>query len=270
MAKNKGNSHIVLITILLIVVVLAVIFGLFKHFGMAMFADHSSDTASDETEAAGIVVQDEENSLEENKYPQVNALIDNYRKAILNGDTDLLKQVYNTEDDVNQDLLTGTSDIIKSYNNTQYYTKNGLQSGEYVAFVYDELELAGIDTLAPNLSIYYIKTADDGSLYIYRGEYDQTSGTYVYDEETQDYINSLYKEQDVKELIAAVNTRLDSACANDEDLMKFIEKIRTRTTDITETESESSSVSESESETESETDSVFVDEEDTGTRSGTQ
>lgn len=261
MAKNR-NSHMVLIVILLAVVIIASIMGVLRYRSANRSAG-TDQTAESETQTQGLVVQDPDNPLEENKYPEVNALIDNYRKAILDGDTDLLKQVYNTDEDISQDLLTGTSDIIKSYNNTQYYTKKGLNDGEYVAFIYDELELSGIETLAPNLSIYYIKTADDGSLYIYRGSYDSTSGTYVYDQETQDYINSLYKEEDVKALIDAVNTRLDSACANDQDLMNFIEKIRSRTgTDETsESSSDSSSASESETETETETetDTTFVD-----------
>ena len=42
------------------------------------------------------------------------------------------KQVYNSDQEINADVLTATSQIIEDYKNTQYYTKRGLNSGEYV------------------------------------------------------------------------------------------------------------------------------------------
>ena len=166
--------------------------------------------------------------------------------------------------------MTATSQIIEDYQNTQYYTKRGLNSGEYVVFVYDELKLAGIKTLAPNLSVFYVKPADDGTLYIYRGDYNAATGSFQYDEATQNYINQLYQDQDVMDLISTVNTKMDSACANDSSLMEFMQKVRSKTsvtssssTDTSDTSSTESGQSETESgaetesagETESQTDS---------------
>jgi hypothetical protein len=200
-----------------------------------------------------------------NKYPEVNELIANYRKAFQNSDTELLKQVYNSDTDINVDILKATSQIIEAYENTQCYTKRGLNSGEYVTFVYDDLKLSGIETKAPNLSVFYIKTAEDDSLYIYRGEYNAATESYEYGEDIQNYINSLYSESDVSELINTVNTQMDSACANDEKLMAFMERVRNRTnveteanetpetesaqTESAETESAQTETAESETET---------------------
>ncbi len=225
--QQRTNRNSILIAVLSLVVIISSIAGVMVNLGRkSTDANASGQQVSPD---ATIEVVENNNNLELNKYPEVNELIESYRRAFLSGDTELLKKVYNSDQDINAEILTATSQIIESYENTQYYTKRGINSGEYAVFVYDELKLSGIDTLAPNLSVFYVKPADNGSLYIYRGNYNAATGTYVYEDEVQNYINDLYKDADVSELIATVNTRMDSACANDSDLMDFMERIRTRT-----------------------------------------
>ena len=248
---NDSNRNSILIIILSVVVVIAIVAGIVVNLG-----DKSSNTTP-ETNTAGdnVDVPVSNNDLELNKYPEVNELIMNYREAFKSGNTELLKQVYNSDQEINADILTATSQIILEYQNTQCYTKRGLNSGEYVVYVYDELKLANIETLAPNLSVFYVKPADDGTLYIYRGDYNAATGKFAYDDATQAYIQNLYQDQDVMELISTVNTKMDSACANDSDLMEFMQKVNSKTAIPAATESETESGSESESETSNETES---------------
>jgi hypothetical protein len=156
--------------------------------------------------------------------------------------------------DVNTRILEGTSAIIESYNNSQYYTKPGMQGGEYVAYVYDDLKIRNVDTLVPNLSVFYVKTAEDGTLYLYRGDYNPQNGSFVMYTATQDYIQSLYNDSDVADLIATVNTKLESACAKDSKVMDFVDQIRGRTgvepTPQTDAASETETAGASETETE--------------------
>lgn len=251
-AAAKRNS--ILIIILSVVVIVAAVAGVIVNLGNKE-ADKTPDT-SQVTADSNINVDENNNALEENKYPEVNELIANYRKAFKDGDTELLKKVYNSDQEINADILTATTEIIQDYRNTQYYTKRGLNSGEYVVYVYDELQLSGIKTLAPNLSIFYVKPADDGSLYIYRGDYNAATGSFAYDEATQNYIDQLYQDQDVSNLISTVNTKMDSACANDSDLMEFMQKVRSKT-NITSTPSSGESETDTtESESGNESDSV--------------
>ncbi len=258
----KRNINSILIIVLSIVVIISIVAGVVTSLGRK-----SSDTVADDSTTAekNVTVIENKNELQMNKYPEVNELIANYRKAFQNSDTELLKQVYNSDTDINVDILKATSQIIEAYENTQCYTKRGLNSGEYVTFVYDDLKLSGIETKAPNLSVFYIKTAEDDSLYIYRGEYNAATESYEYGEDIQNYINSLYSESDVSELINTVNTQMDSACANDEKLMAFMERVRNRTnveteanetpetesaqTESAETESAQTETAESETET---------------------
>ncbi len=256
-----SGSRSILIIVLTVIVIAAVIGALVLKLRPSS-GKHSSGTDIETAESSISVVQ-QQNDLEHNKYPEVNALIENYRKAFLENNADLLKKVYNTTQDVNENILKGTAEIIESYDDTQYYTKNGLRSGEYVAFVYDKIHIRDVDTPAPNLSVFYIKTADDKSLYIYRGEYNASTGTYEYDSDVQKYIESLYEDQDVKDLIDTVNTELNSACAKDPDLQKFIDKLRDRN-NITSVGNETELSSESEAESaldESESETASAQEE---------
>lgn len=259
--QAASNRNSVLIIILSIVVIIAIVAGVVVNLGK----DTTNTAPITNTGDSNVNVDVNNNNLELNKYPAVNELIANYRTAFKNADADLMKKVYNSDEEINVDTLKATTQIITDYTNTQCYTKLGLNSGEYVVYVYDDLVLADIKTTAPNLSIFYVKPAEDGSLYIYRGTLNSATGRYAYDEATQNYINSLYQDEDVSELISTVNTRMDSACANDADLMAFMEKVRKKTdvtpaTSETESDSESGSESgESESQTESASDSETAD-----------
>lgn len=225
--RRRANNNSLLIIVLSIVVIVSTIAG-------AYVSAHRAKTGGSGVERSdepSITVIEGENKLEKDKYPAVNELIANYRKAFLEGDTQLLKTVYNTDEEINQSILTGTSAVIEEYTNTQCYTKRGINTGEYVAFVYDDLKLSDIKTPAPNLSVFYIKPSDNGSLYIYRGEYNASTGQYSYDADTQSYVDARYLDDDVINLISTVNKKMDSACADDEDLMNFMERLRAQTDD---------------------------------------
>ena len=257
-ASRRANKNGVIIILLTIVVIGAVIGGVIFNF-----RNKSASGGSSSSEPS--ISVEANTSLEHNKYPEINELISNYRKAILEEDTELLKKVYHTDVDINAKILEGSSSIIESYNSTQYYTKPGMNAGDYVAYVYDELKIRDISTPAPNLSVFYIKTAEDSSKYIYRGEYNASTGTFVLDEQTQNYIQSLYNDADVTELISSVNKKMESACGKDKDLAAFVEQIRDRAGAEPETElstekasesekaSETEAASETETETETET-----------------
>lgn len=262
---NTSNRNSVLIIILSVVVIIAIVAGIVVNLGGKSSNTGSESNTSDSSAESGLDIVENSNELELDKYPQVNELIANYRKAFKEGDTELLKQVYNSDQEINADILTATSQIILEYQNTQCYTKRGLNTGEYVVYVYDELKLANIETLAPNLSVFYLKPTEDGKLYIYRGEYNAATGKFTYDDATQSYIQGLYQDQDVMDLISTVNTKMDSACANDSDLMEFMQKVNSKTAipATNETESESSTESETaaESESQSETETAGQDNE---------
>lgn len=79
-------------------VVVAAVAGLAVNLGGKEPTKKNPSSTSDSAKAESSVSIDENtNALEENKYPEVSELIANYRKAFKEGDTDLLKKVYNSD-----------------------------------------------------------------------------------------------------------------------------------------------------------------------------
>ena len=90
------NRNSILIIILSVVVVVAAIAGLVVNLGSKENKGTAANSGSSTAEST-ISVDENTNALQENQYPAVNELIANYRKAFKEGDTDLLKKVYNSD-----------------------------------------------------------------------------------------------------------------------------------------------------------------------------
>lgn len=252
---QTSRSKTILIIILSVIVLAAGIAGVV----LSMKDKSEANQFSDNQPAESVVIDEDEiakDKLLKDKYPEVNALILKYREGLTNGDVSVLKEVYNTEDEISNDVLASTSKVIESYTNTVCYTKKGLEENSYFVFIYDHLKINGITTTVPNLTMVYVKSTADGQLYIYRGEKDSSTGTYVYDSATEQYILQLYKDDEVKDLMATVYQEKEAACAKDETLRNFIDGLSSPTSDvIDETSSETESM-ETFDETQTETEAI--------------
>lgn len=241
---QTSRSKTILIIILSIIVVAAGIAGV-----VLSMKDKSEDNQTSAGQPAESVVINEDevakDKLLKDKYPEVNTLIQKYREGLTNGDVNVLKEVYNTEDTISNDVLASTSQIIEGYSNTACYTKRGLEDNSYFVFIYDHLKIKDITTTVPNLTMVYVKSTADGQLYIYRGEKNDSTGVYEYDTATQQYILQLYEDDEVKDLMATVYEEKEAACARDEELRNFIDGLSSPTSDVTdETSAESDETSE--------------------------
>ena len=58
------------------------------------------------------------------------------------------------------------SQYVDEYQNIKCYTKTGLDENSYLVSVSMEIKFTGVDTTAPGLDFFYVRTNDDGSLYI--------------------------------------------------------------------------------------------------------
>jgi hypothetical protein len=177
----------------------------------------SSKDASTETNTDTIAVNSE---LSENAYPAVNELVEQYMKATLKADLDTLDKVMTDTSSINVEDLQKQSEYIEDYKNISCYTKPGPVEGSYIVYVYSELKILDIDTLAPGLTRLYICTAEDGNLYIFSSEYDN---------ETKEYIEATEKDEKVIALINTVNQKLATAVSSDADLKSFVDKLNKTT-----------------------------------------
>lgn len=229
---KTSRSKIILIIILSVIVIAAAAAGIV----LSMKNKSEEKQASPANTSESVVINEDEISkdrLLQDKYPEINDLIKRYREALTNGDVEALKVIYNTQDEISNDVLSSTSKIIEGYSDTVCYTKKGLEDNSFFVFIYDKLKISGINTPAPNLTMVYVKSTADGAYYIYRGELNGTTAAYEYDEETKAYIQKLYEDDEVKDLMATVYEEKEAACAKDEALRNFIDGLSSPTSDVT-------------------------------------
>jgi len=223
--KNKSdNFKMILIIVLSIVVLVSVLVAIFVN--LKNREGNVSASQSDNTET---VLVNETVDLKNNQ-AKITELIVNYRKAFASGDIAALETIYSTDEVMDADTIRATANIIKGYENTTCYIKDGASENTYVVFVYDDLEIADIETLVPNLTYVYVMQSSDGSYYIYPGEYDTETSKYYFSDDIQSHIEKLITDEDIKNLYADINKKFTKLCEENEDLENFVQKISNTST----------------------------------------
>lgn len=216
--NNITNNRKLIITIVLsVIVILAIIVALIFHFTGKNKIDNAKNTAE------SVSIDDGSDA----KTLAIEQLISQYRLAFATADINALKNIYNTDEIMNANIIIETAKIITGYENTKCYIKDGLDSNSNVVFVYNDLKIDGLASLVPDITYLYVKKEESlGSYYIYPGEYDSATESYIYSSEVQKYISDLIKDADIKELYATVNEKIAVLCEEDNDVKAFISKLQ--------------------------------------------
>ena len=151
------------------------------------------------------------NELELNKYADINKVVTEFYEAKLTCLEEDFIPIVTNANQIDMERLQRKIEYVNSYQNINCYTKKGINEIDYVVYVSYDLELATIDTYAPSIDELRI-TYVDGSPKIYLG---------TISEETSEYLKKLRTSEDVEILVSDVVTRLDEACASDENLNEF-------------------------------------------------
>lgn len=151
--------------------------------------------------------------LVENNDPEIDALIRDYYAARINHDIDMLKSLSSDPSNViSLSRLAEITEYDEDYRNIKVYTKDGVDKGTYIAYVYYDTKITGIITLAPNLSKFFIISDEEGQLKIFDGEMEADFKEY-YDERNND--------PDVGQLIDEIYVKMEEAMNSDQDLAEF-------------------------------------------------
>jgi hypothetical protein len=182
-------------------------------------------TASDETEDKTTEVEDTakiqligqpgDGVLRMDAYPAINELVKKYMSAKVACDYDTLRTLVSDSSVLDEDDLRAKSEYIEDYKNIVCYTLNGPTEDSFIVYVYEDLKILNVNTLAPGMTRLYIKLDESGNPYVYLG---------AIDDETQKFIEKTSSDEDVVNIINTVNTKLDEAITKDEELKKFIEE----------------------------------------------
>ena len=188
-----------------------------KEPAVAALADAGTDeeaVAADETKIVELVGKPGDGELRMDVYPAINELVKKYMSAKVACDYETLRTLVNDSSVIDEDDLRAKSEYVEDYRNIVCYTLNGLTEDSFIVYVYEDLKILNVNTLAPGMTRLYIKLDESGNPYIYLG---------AIDDETQKFIQETSTHQAVIDIINTVNTKLDEAVTKDEDLKNFVE-----------------------------------------------
>ena len=172
------------------------------------------------TEVASEASDDAKQEFEVDAHEDVNTLINQYYTAYAAGDTDTLSTIATPLSENEKSYISVFSQYVDAYQNIKCYTKQGLDASSYLVSVYVEVKFKDVDTVAPGLDFFYVRTNDDGTLYIDNlySQYNLANQENALDTSVQSLIGQFESESDVVELQSEVQTRYDEALAADENL----------------------------------------------------
>lgn len=205
------NKKILMPVILVLAVAITVGIAISANRRAAMLAEAPADSDV----AATFEIQDV--TMEENAYPDVNALVDTYYTAMAEGDSETIKSIYKGLDETEALKAVAAADYIEDFENIVVYTKPGPLTGSYVAYVYNEVKLYEYEKAIPGLETMYICTDENGSLYI-NGD--------IADANEIEYIKNVNVQADVIDLNNKVASSYNEMVNSDEALAELLTKMR--------------------------------------------
>lgn len=156
-------------------------------------------------------------NIEENGYPKITKLVENYYAAKNNRDVKTLKSLLSDPAKADtQEELKQKTEYIDDYRDIKVYVKKGHTDGTYIVYAYHEIKFTSIKTPAPGLAKFYVVTDAKGELKIFSGKMDP---------DTQAYYDARNTDKDVASLISMTDKKSDDAIKSDKDLQNFWKNI---------------------------------------------
>lgn len=215
----------VLIVVLVIIIVVCVAFSKGgdtkeqKAEATTQEAEGTSEEATSENTTLDTSLTDtfvDDGSLQENAYEEVNSLVAAYFTAQAAGDRDTIASLKSDTTEEELVKIEKKSAYIEGFENIAVYTKLGNVENSYIAFVYYDINFAGVDTLAPGLTTLYICPNAEGALHIYDGDLDA---------DTSERIKAAAAESDVVDLFNRVEVAYNEAVEADAALKTFMDEL---------------------------------------------
>lgn len=151
--------------------------------------------------------------LEEDAYPAINSLMQEYYQAATDGDIEKIRSLTEGCDEETLIYLEKRSAYIESYNNLKCYTKQAVDENSFVVYVSYEVKFEDMDTMVPGVSPYLVYGREDGSYYIFEGEVD---------EEVNLYLEEISSQDDVVDLMNRVQVEFNDAVTENEELNNYL------------------------------------------------
>lgn len=206
------HTKIVMPAVLLVCVFITIIIALNANKRAA--AEVESRDA--QIEQAAVLEESTENvvqPLEENAFPAVNTLMNDYYSALSEGNIEKITSLNNFADETETIRIQEISKYIEAYPEITVYTKLGPVEGSYLAYVYSKVKFTEYDKLVPGMQAFYVCTDENGTCYINEGE-DNSVVT--------DYIRDISLQDDVVDLNNKVAVEYNELLEGDDELNAFL------------------------------------------------
>ena len=187
--------------------------------GIALSANKraAQNASTDNESVAAATLEIPDGSMQENAYPEVNALVEKYYTASANGDSETIASIYKGLEETELLKAVAAADYIEEYQNITVYTKPGPVAGSYAAYVYNEVQLSDYEKAVRGLDSFYICTDENGNLYI-NGD--------IADSSEIEYLKQINLQADVIDLNNKVATSYNEMVNSDETLAELLTTMR--------------------------------------------
>ncbi|MCR4891323.1 MAG: SH3 domain-containing protein [Lachnospiraceae bacterium] len=212
------RQYLAIGVLFVILVIVLVVFSIFRG-GSSSKEDTAAKATGDEIGTEPLEVP-EDAKLEKNAHEDVNEFFNRYYKAMAAGDVDTMIEMGNVMDEDDKTRTKAKANFYEDYRNMSCFTKPGPEKNSYVVFVYYEIKVKNIDTLAPGLTTYYLCTAADGSLYL--------KDLSLLPQNMRDYIGAITNQEDVQNLLTTVQELYDTNTKADPTLAAFMSNVKER------------------------------------------
>lgn len=214
----KKNTKSFVIVVLVAVVLLGVGILLGSLIGKRKTVNQ---TAAAETQTAETQTQTAETEaayvpLEENAYPEINALIEKYYKAAAEGDIDTINSIKDHSEQTELLQIQEKSKYLEDYEDINCYTKPGPEENSYVVYASYYAKFKDIERPVCGLNTFVVCRNSDGEYYIH---------DCADDEAMREYRISVTKQDDVVELFNRVQVEYNEAVTEDEELAAFLTQL---------------------------------------------
>lgn len=178
----------------------------------------------DEEEAAVQYSADGGEVFAVDAFPEIAALITEYYACYAAGDFETLQTLAAPFSEHELAYMSLLSQYVESYQNMTFYTKSGLDSSSYLVNVYLEMKFEGVDTLAPGLDFFYVRTNEDGTLYIDNSysEYNMKNNDNPLDVNVHNLIKEHEQQADLIALLTDTTEKFQAAIEADANLYTMV------------------------------------------------
>lgn len=172
-------------------------------------------------------VADAQDAYEISENEALNQLFGKYYELYAAGNVDELAAIATPVSDMEKSYIQMMSGYVESYSNIACYTKKGLEEDSFIVSATYDMKFNGVEGTVPGMESFYVRTKEDGSLYI--DNLYSSFNSEMKELETDPDVDALmekFKEaSDVKELQADFQNRYTQAISADANLQNMVNTV---------------------------------------------